>query len=969
MRLRFATPRFPLFLLTALFLPVLSWAALSITSPVPLPQATVGTFYTQQLTVSGGKGPYVWAEAFTPSGLTLSSAGVLSGTPTTPGDFAFTTSVKDSAGVVGITLLKITVAPLPLAISTPAPIAAGVVGVAYSQALTTTGGIGTVRWSVAAGVALPKGLALSADGVLSGAPTAVGTFPIAVVATDSNKTTASTTYQLTVAQSGGLDISVGSLEFTAFTFGSNPPPQNIALISTPLTNGVNGFPFQIAFSTRVDAAWLTVTPSSATTPANLEVNVFPRLEVGTYTANITIAGGNAPARTIPVTLKVAPAVASLAVAPSEVRLYGDTKLAAGSLTGSIQLTNTGAGTVAYTANVVDIPGATVSPNSGSVIPNATVPILISVDSRALTTGYYRGRVEVNWATGSASAMVTVQVSAKPKLFFQGSGGTANATEGVGLIGPAARSFTLLSSDSTAVRYAAKVIGSAPWLTLTGSTSGTVTNNAPATISYNVNPSGLSANAYYARIRIMSPDVLNSPTDYLVVLKVNPADVPAPSLFPAGLAFVTPVGITPAVQTFQIYTNSGAPASLQLGVNTLSGGSWLAAKESAATASTTSPATVQVSINPAGLAKGIYRATITVHVGGASARSASVLLVVTAAGSENSPGSTSTVTAGCTPSALAVVQTALEGNFFLLAGFPGVVNTKVLDDCGNAVSNASVAASFSNGDAPLALRIADPAAGVYTQTWVPNHPVAGLITTVTATAAGLASSTEQIGGTAGPNTVPTLRGDGPLHIFYPKQGGSLAPGTILQIYGSGLGNLTGTLVDIGGFNAPLLYAGDAQIDAEVPFELTPGEYQIVAIVNNAITDARTLTVDPVTPGLASFSDGLVIAQHGADYSLITSASPAKPNEFVILYLAGMGPTTPPVATGDKSPLPPAIITPLPTVTLDGKTTQVAFAGLSPGIIAVYQINFVVPSDAATGNLQLQVIQNGVPANTILLPVAR
>jgi uncharacterized protein (TIGR03437 family) len=104
-------------------------------------------------------------------------------------------------------------------------------------------------------------------------------------------------------------------------------------------------------------------------------------------------------------------------------------------------------------------------------------------------------------------------------------------------------------------------------------------------------------------------------------------------------------------------------------------------------------------------------------------------------------------------------------------------------------------------------------------------------------------------------------------------------------------------------------------------------------------------------------------------LITSTSPARPNEFVILYLAGMGPTVPAVSTGEKSPLPPAVVTPPPTVMLDSKPVQVAFAGLSPGIIGVYQINMIVPSDARTGALQLQVFQGAVIANTSLLPVAQ
>ncbi|HEV2689506.1 MAG TPA: putative Ig domain-containing protein, partial [Bryobacteraceae bacterium] len=142
--------------------------ALTITSPAQLPQATVGAYYSQQLTASGGQPPYVWSEAFTPPGITLSSTGALSGTPTTPGDFGFTASVKDSARGVGVTLLKLPVAALPLTITTPAPIASGVLSFPYSQAFTATGGNGAIHWATAGGSALPQGFSLSADGVLSG---------------------------------------------------------------------------------------------------------------------------------------------------------------------------------------------------------------------------------------------------------------------------------------------------------------------------------------------------------------------------------------------------------------------------------------------------------------------------------------------------------------------------------------------------------------------------------------------------------------------------------------------------------------------------------------------------------------------------------------------------------------------------------------------------------------------------------
>jgi hypothetical protein len=56
-----------------------------------------GTAYSVSLTATGGTAPYVWSATSLPSGLTLSSAGVISGTPTASGTFNFAVTVNDSA--------------------------------------------------------------------------------------------------------------------------------------------------------------------------------------------------------------------------------------------------------------------------------------------------------------------------------------------------------------------------------------------------------------------------------------------------------------------------------------------------------------------------------------------------------------------------------------------------------------------------------------------------------------------------------------------------------------------------------------------------------------------------------------------------------------------------------------------------------------------------------------------------------
>jgi hypothetical protein len=72
-------------------------------SPTSLPQATKGTAYSQTLTASGGTAPYTYAviSGALPTGLSLSSGGVISGTPTVAGYFSFTARATDNVAATG----------------------------------------------------------------------------------------------------------------------------------------------------------------------------------------------------------------------------------------------------------------------------------------------------------------------------------------------------------------------------------------------------------------------------------------------------------------------------------------------------------------------------------------------------------------------------------------------------------------------------------------------------------------------------------------------------------------------------------------------------------------------------------------------------------------------------------------------------------------------------------------------------
>ncbi len=177
-----------------------------------LPNGTAGAAYNQTITQTGGLAPVTFtiSAGSLPAGLTLSSAGVLSGTPTVTGTFNFTVLATDKNGCTGSKAFSLTLDCPTITVSPAAgALPAGDTSTNYSQAFTSSGGVGAVTFSITAG-ALPAGLTLSSSGALSGKPTVLGTFNFTVTATDSNDCTGTAAYSLQV-DCGSISINPATL--------------------------------------------------------------------------------------------------------------------------------------------------------------------------------------------------------------------------------------------------------------------------------------------------------------------------------------------------------------------------------------------------------------------------------------------------------------------------------------------------------------------------------------------------------------------------------------------------------------------------------------------------------------------------------------------------------------------------------------------------------------------------------------
>ncbi len=975
---------------------------LSVSAPSP-PTGVVNAPYSSSLAAaaSGGNPPYQWSlqGGALPPGIALSNTGVLSGAPTATGMYSFTVQATDGSGATASTAATLQINAAPLSITSQSPLTSGIVNVAYpQQILSATGGVSPYTFAITSG-ALPMGMSL-ANGVISGTPTVSGPFSVTITVTDHAGTTAMATFTGSISPpSVNIVLSSAALSFSLQTGATSLPSTQSVTVGS---SAVNQPPLSFSIGVSSSAGWLSVSGGSAT-PAALTFGLTSQalsLAASTtpYTATVTVtctsalcpAGTNSmpPVQTIAVSLSVTSPPAVLSVTTGLLS-FSVTSSTAGPSSQPVLIQNSGGGSIGFSDIGCNASWCTVATSPASLSAGGSGTITITADPTGLAPGYYRTTLDIESSGGTASVPVTLLIAEASQVVLAPSGMQLEMPQGLAPGNPNG-SFLVSAAGTSTINWTAAVLtgpdGTVPnWLILS-STGGTATGAAPGTVNFSIDPTaaaGLAAQAYYATIEVTAPGAINSPQDFQVVLNVV-AGATSLTPNPAGLVFLATAGSAPAPQTVQIFSSPAAP--YQALATASNNGTWLSVNPPGST----SPAPVaqsEVSVDTSSLAPGVYYGGVSYsgsNPGVVSTVNVTLIVEAPVAAPSLVSGSThsNATTAACTPSALAPAPTGLVNNFSAPASWPTPLSILLLDDCGNAVPSGQIVVSFTNGDPPLALGLANSTSGLYSGTWTPRNTGSQVSLNARATATGFAAATVQLTGSVLPNVAPVLAPNGTLHAFSPQVGAALAPGTIVQIYGSGLASgigsassiplptsLNGTSVIIGGTPAPLYFVSPGQINAQIPFNLNPAsQYQVIASANGALTTPVTIQLAPVTPGLAAYASGALIAQHASDGTLITATSPAQPGEYVVAYLAGMGATTVPVQTGVGSPSSPlAYAAVSPTLTLNGVTVPVAFAGLTPGLVGLYQIDFQIPPGTPGGTLTLVLTQDTFGSNTTTIPV--
>jgi len=215
--------------------------------------------------------------------------------------------------------------------------------------------------------------------------------------------------------------------------------------------------------------------------------------------------------------------------------------------------------------------------------------------------------------------------------------------------------------------------------------------------------------------------------------------------------------------------------------------------------------------------------------------------------------------------------------------------------------------------------------------------------------------------------------------------NIAPGGLISIYGSQLSPvnmatseiplptaLANSCITVNGEPVPILFVSSNQINAQMPFEAI-GDVTLILRTPGGVSNNFNLQVLPAAPGVFMSGDAgpesnLPTIVRSDDGLLVTDSHPIHKNgnEYVVIYLTGLGQTNPAVGDGLPAPSSPlAIALNVPSVSIGGVQIPVAYYGLTPGEVGVYQINAKVPNNIPTGlSIPLTISQGSV---TTSIPV--
>lgn len=233
------------------------------------------------------------------------------------------------------------------------------------------------------------------------------------------------------------------------------------------------------------------------------------------------------------------------------------------------------------------------------------------------------------------------------------------------------------------------------------------------------------------------------------------------------------------------------------------------------------------------------------------------------------------------------------------------------------------------------------------------------------------------------TVPYIAPAGVLNGAGVTPSTAVAPGSVISIFGQGLApsvqvgpvnplsqTLAGVSVTVNNLILPLLFVSPTQINAQVPSELTDGNYTLLIQNTGQPAVSANFTVARNAPGLffqTLNSQPYVVAMH-ADGSAVTPDSPAIAGETISMLGTGFGPYNSALPDGFFPPTPAPVLEDSVSISLGGQNPAPTWVGAASGYTGLTSTVFTVPTGLPSGApVPLTVTINGIESNTVMLPV--
>ena len=363
---------------------------------------------------------------------------------------------------------------------------------------------------------------------------------------------------------GAPTVNPPSLSFSQTAGGSAPGTQTISVGSTGQAIAFTAGATVTQPSTGTQLPnWLTVSPTSGTTPASLTVSVSAAnlaASATPYQGNITItAAGSSNSVTVPVQFTVNPGTIS---ATPATLTFSQVQGGSAPATQTISVSGT-PGAINFSATAATNSGGnwlSVSPSSGTTPGTVTV----TVNGSSLTPNTYTGTVMIN-SPGATGSPITINVSftVTASQTITASPATLTFSAVAGIAPPAAQTVSITSSGSgTSFTAAATTQTGGNWLSVTP-TSGVT----PAQLSIAVASQSLTAGNYTGTVAINSPNIA-APVNITVNLTV--ASIPTPVITAVQNAASYAIGGVSPGENIYIKGTGIGPATLMVAAPSSSG---------------------------------------------------------------------------------------------------------------------------------------------------------------------------------------------------------------------------------------------------------------------------------------------------------------------------------------------------------------------------------------------------------------